>query len=64
MRFVKGFPCGSIPPHPINIKGHDRLRFIIQSIKTIYLYLPRIYFYLFPTFPVYYLLFFLRPRDV
>jgi hypothetical protein len=22
----KGLPCGARPPHPINIKGHDRLR--------------------------------------
>jgi hypothetical protein len=34
---VKGFSCGARPPHPINIKGHGRLRFIIQLIKYIYL---------------------------
>jgi hypothetical protein len=56
-RFVKGFPCGARPPHPINIKGHDRLRDPIDQINLL------LYFYFFPlpyTFPIYYLLFFLR----
>ena len=32
IRSVNRIPCGASPRHPINIKGHGRLR-IIQSIK-------------------------------
>jgi hypothetical protein len=32
----KRIPCGARPPHPINIKGHGRLRVITQSIITFY----------------------------
>jgi hypothetical protein len=56
-RLVKGFPCGARPPHPINIKGHGRLRDPIDKINLL------LYFYLFLlpyTFPIYYLLFLLR----
>jgi hypothetical protein len=45
-RFCKRISLRARPPHPINIKGHGRLRFIIQSIKYIYLLLSRTYFYL------------------
>jgi hypothetical protein len=56
-RLVKGFPCGARPPHPINIKGHGRLRNPTDQINLL------LYFYFFPlpyTFPIYYLLFLLR----
>jgi hypothetical protein len=56
-RLVKGFPCGARPLHPINIKGHGRLRDAIDQINLL------LYFYFFPlpyTFPIYYLLFLLR----
>jgi hypothetical protein len=46
-RPVKGFSYGVRPSHPINIRGHDRLRFIIELIKYIYSLSFCFYFYLF-----------------
>jgi hypothetical protein len=40
-RLVKVFTCGARPPHPINIKGHDRLRNPIDQNNLL------LYFYFF-----------------
>jgi phage terminase large subunit-like protein len=61
IRSVIGIPCGISPPHPINMKGHGRLRRSnrTKSIQTlIFTFSPN------PSFSNLRLLFFLRLRDV
>ena len=47
--YYKRIPCGISPPHPINIKGHGRLRVSNRSNNTTFIFL----FFIALTFPIY-----------